>query len=252
MSSSIIVATHKEYIFPKSILYSPVHVGKALQAENFSYPGDDTGENISRKNASFCELTALYWAWKNEFFKDKEFCGLAHYRRYFVGALAFGRFSILSEKEILKILADNDVIVPKKRKYYIENVRSHYINAHYKKDLELLEIILREFSPEYMGAFETVMNQTSLHLFNMFVMQTKLYNEYCLWLFSILFELEKRVDISKYDSYQGRVFGFLAERLFNVWLVKNKLKTKEISIVNIEGENLFLKAVNMLKRKYFK
>ena len=62
-------------------------------------------------------------------------------------------------------------------------------------------------------------------------------------------KLEKRVDISSYDDYQKRIFGFLAERLFNVWLLKNNLKVKELKVVNIEGENLLLKGLNMLKRK---
>ena len=252
MSAKIIVATHKEYTFPKNKLYIPIHVGKTFNDNDFGYLADNTNDNISSKNRSFCELTALYWVWKNSYFKDNEFCGLSHYRRYFSGSLEFGEFSILSEKEIEIILNDYDVIVPKKRNYYIESVRSHYSNAHYAKDLDLLEVILKELSPEYSEAFESVMSKKTLHLFNMFVMNTELYNHYCEWLFPLLFELEKRVDISAYDSYQSRIFGFLSERLFNVWLVHNKLKTKEISVVNIEGENLLLKALNMLKRKFLK
>lgn len=86
----------------------------------------------------------------------------------------------------------------------------------------------------------------------MFVMKTQYYDDYCFWLFTILFEVEKRVDISTYDSYQSRIFGFLAERMFNIWLLHHKLKVKEIKVKNIEGEKLILKAVNMLKRKYMK
>ena len=252
MQTKILIATHKKYIFPNSDTYIPIQVGKGLSQEEFGYIGDDIGENISSKNKNYSELTALYWAWKNQFFKEVTYCGLVHYRRYFSGTENFGKFKILSEKETADLMAVYDVIVPLKRKYYIETVRDHYAHAHYKKDLDILEKVLTEYSPEYLKAFDTVMKQTSLYLYNMFVMHTEHFEAYCHWLFPILFEVEKRADISDYDTYQRRIFGFLAERLFNVWLLHHQLQVKEVKVVNLEGENLLLKAVNMLKRKYMK
>ena len=252
MNNKIIIAAHKEYIFPQDDLYVPLQVGCFISSEKLDMVGDDIGENISHKNHSFSELTALYWAWKNEYFKESDFCGLVHYRRYFEGIESFGRFRILGEADIMNYMSQYDVLVPRERKYYIETVRSHYEHAHYKKDLDTLEEVFREYSPEYIPAFTAVMEQKSLYLYNMFVMKSKYYNDYCLWLFTILFEVEKRVDISEYDRYQKRIFGFLGERMFNVWLLHHKLKVKEIKVKNLEGENLILKAVNMLKRKYMK
>jgi len=252
MKTKILVATHKPYRFPDDDLYVPVHVGKEISQNDLGYLGDDTGENISKKNSSYSELTALYWAWKNDFFKRYDYVGLVHYRRYFLGTGTFGKCNILTAKEIEAVMERYDVIVPAKRNYYIETVRSHYEHAHHKKDLDMLEEVLGQYSPEYMDAFAKVMKQRNLFLYNMFVMRTEHFDAYCSWLFMILFEVERRVDISGYDAYQGRVFGFLAERLFNVWLLQHDLRIKEVKVVNTEGENLILKAVNMLKRKYMK
>jgi hypothetical protein len=126
------------------------------------------------------------------------------------------------------------------------------VHAHHKKDLDELENILRERSPESLDAFERVMEQRSLYLYNMFVMRVEHFKAYCTWLFPLLFEQQKPIEISGYDTYQRRVFGFLSERLFNVWLLHHQLRIKEARVVNIEGENLALKALNLLKRKYLK
>ena len=249
MKIKILVATHKQYSFISNKLYLPIHVGKALSKNDFGYLSDDSGKNISEKNQSFCELTALYWAWKNDFFKDVEYCGLVHYRRYFKGGLVFGKNTILDKSEINKILNDCDLIVPKKRNYYIESVEKHYKNAHYKDDLDAIKLIIKEMTPEYIDAFDSIMTQKKLHLYNMFIMRKEFFYDYCSWLFPLLFKLEMQIDISNYSNYQRRVYGFLAERLFNVWVLHHKLNFKEIVTENIEEENLMHKAFGLLKRK---
>ncbi|MCK3658648.1 exopolysaccharide biosynthesis protein [Pasteurellaceae bacterium Pebbles2] len=249
----VIVATHKPYEFPNVPYYVPVHVGRAIKQNDFGVLGDDTGEHISLKNSSFCELTALYWAWKNDFFNDVEYAGLVHYRRYFSGQeLTLKDKKIASQAELLSRLEQCDCIVSKKRNYYIESVYEHYKNAHFAKDLDMTKDIVASKYPEYIPVFEQVMAGKTLHLFNMFVMKKEMFYAYCDWLFDILFELESRTDISNYDAYQGRVFGFISERLFNVWLVQNKVHLVELKVTNIEGENLVLKAFNLLKRKFLR
>ncbi|HGO5855368.1 TPA: DUF4422 domain-containing protein [Mannheimia haemolytica] len=250
-STRILVATHKHYEFPKSEIYIPIQVGKSNSLLDLGITVDNTGENISAKNSSFCELTALYWAWKNHFFHTMEYVGLVHYRRYFTGHTVSikGKY-ILGEEEIAKLLENADCIVPKKRNYYIETVYSHYKNAHYIQDLEQVKSIVLAKNPDYLTACSQVMNSKTLHLFNMFIMKKSLFEQYCEWLFPILFELENRIDISAYDQYQKRVFGFIAERLFNVWIVHNNIRTVQVKVVNLEKEKLYLKVFNLLKRKF--
>lgn len=249
----IIVATHKSYEFPNVDYYIPIHVGKSCNNNELGILGDNKGDNISLKNGSFCELTALYWAWKNDFFAGAEYAGLVHYRRYFSGqGLTLKGRSIASEHELLSYLKNVDCVVSKKRNYIIESVYKHYKNAHFAKDMDLTREIIAADYTDYLPAFDKVMSGKTLHLFNMFVMKKEMFNAYCEWVFDILFKLEKKVDISDYDAYQSRVFGFISERLFNVWLVRNNVNLTEVKVTNIEGENLVLKAINLLKRKFLR
>lgn len=246
----LLVATHKSYIFPKADCYMPIHVGKRNSKLDLGIQGDDTGENISDKNSSFCELTALYWAWKN--LDDYKYIGLVHYRRYFSGkGLQLNGNYIASEFDLLADLSQEyEVIAAKKRNYCIETVYEHYKNAHFIKDLESVREIIEQEFPDYLSSFEKVMLGKTLHLFNMFIMSKPYFEQYCDWLFRILFKLEEKIDISGYDDYQKRVFGFLAERLFNVWLVKQELRIKERKVICLDGDNLLKKAIGLLKRKY--
>jgi hypothetical protein len=166
--------------------------------------------------------------------------------------MAFGEFHILSEDDIVDKMERCDVIVPRKRHYVIETVYSHYVHAHYQKDIDRLREVVIEISPSSLEAFDRVMHRRSLFLYNMFIMEYRHFNEYCAWLFSLLFEVERCTNISEYDSYQRRVFGFLGERLFNVWLEERQLRVCEVNVVNLEGEPVMSKAIAMLKRKFMK
>lgn len=256
MRAKILVATHKPYDFPDDPLYQPIEVGAALRDVHTGYLRDDGDEHISDKNASYSEMTALYWAWKNRLFENMEYCGLVHYRRYFRGSLPFKGASIFSHQDVAELMKECDILVPKKRNYWIETIEKHYQNAHYPKDLKIAEEELLRLSPEYHEAFREVMTGTKLHLYNMFVMSPKHFDAYCGWIFPLLFAVEKRVDISGYDAYQRRIFGFLAERLFNVWVLHQSrhggVRVREHPVVNIEGENLLLKALGLLGRKFRK
>ncbi|TDQ57887.1 uncharacterized protein DUF4422 [Mesocricetibacter intestinalis] len=249
----VLIAIHKDYAFPKDDCYYPIQVGKTISHLDLGILDDEQGNNISHKNNSFCELTALYWAWKNNFFADSDYVGLVHYRRYFKGKeLVLKGKQIAGESELLSMIKGFDCILPKKRNYYIETVYDHYKHAHYEHDLELTKQILEESYPDYLPAYHKLMSGKTLHLYNMFIMRTESVDKYCQWLFDILFELEKRVDIKNYDNYQKRVFGFIAERLFNIWLIHNQIKIKEIPVVSIESENLLLKGIGLIKRKFLR
>lgn len=244
------VAMHKPYQIPDDPLYVPLQVGAAGR-EAFCAVGDDAGENISQRNQSFCELTGLYWIRHNT---DDDIAGLVHYRRYFSGRLRCcvngrGR-RILSDAELTAMMKDADIILPKKRHYVIETTYSHYAHAHHEKDLQEMRRIIENRCPEYAAAFDTVMNRRSGHRFNMLIMKRDVLNAYCDWLFPLLFELEKRIDLSDYDAYNKRVFGFIGERLLDVWLLNQDYVCKELKVVETDEINWLVKGGRFLWRKF--
>lgn len=248
MKVNIIIATHKKYDMPKYKSYLPIHVGKEGKKE-IGFKGDNTGNNISLKNPYFCELTGLYWAWKN---LKVDYVGLAHYRRHFKGKTkSKDKFEqVLSDKEINELLRKNDIILPKKRNYYIENLYSHYEHTLHIETLDITGEIIKEKYPKYSKEFDLLKKRTSAHMFNMFIMKKELMDEYCKWLFDILFELEKRIDTTKYDSFHARFYGRVSELLLDVWLNTKGYKYTEVPLLNMEKVNWWKKGTSFLKAKF--
>ena len=253
MDIKIIVATHKQYRMPNDSCYMPLHVGRKGK-KDLGYQGDDSGSSISEKNGYYCELTGLYWAWKN---LKSDYIGLVHYRRYLADRkrkLMFWKkdpfYAVLSKKEIERMLKKTDIILPTKRHYFIESLYSHYAHTHYEEHLITTRQILERMAPEYLATYDLVMRRTSGHMFNMFIMSREKCNEYCSWLFPILEELEELVDFDQYDAFQRRMFGRVSELLLNVWVEQKQYDYKTVPVVNIEKSNLRKRIPAFLRAKF--
>ena len=257
----IIIATHKKYQMPTDSMYIPLHVGAEGKKDSFGndldlgYAKDNTGDNISSLNSSFCELTGLYWAWKN---LNEDYIGLAHYRRHFSMKKKPGFENVLHYDELRPYLGKVKVFTPKKRRYYIETLYSHYEHTHYSNQLDETRKIIAKKYPMYLRSYDTVLNRTYGYMFNMMILEKKLLDEYCSWLFDILFELGHRIDMPELDFFQGRFYGRVSEIIFNVWLdekIKNgeimKEQIKEIPCIHMEKINWWKKGSAFLKAKFF-
>lgn len=249
----IIVAAHKKYQMPEDKIYIPMQVGAEGKEKIKDYIQDNTESNISSKNPNFCELTGLYWAWKN---LKADYVGLVHYRRYFtmqkkIPKTEQEKFKIvLNQKETEEKLQNVDVILPKKRKYYIENLYSHYAHTMYVEPLDETRKIIEEKYSEYLEEFDKLHKRTSAHMFNMFIMKKEILDEYCNWLFDILFELERRTDTSKYDSFHARFYGRISELLLDVWINKNQIKYEEVKVMDMQKINWLKKGTSFLTAKF--
>lgn len=248
-SARMLVACHKPATVPTDALYLPVQVGRSLTETDLGLQSDNTGDNISHLNGSYCELTAVYWAWKN---LDADALGLSHYRRYFVGTQAgpSGK-GVLSAAEARELLARYDVVLPRPRNYVIETIESHYRNGHHGDDLDVLQGVVADLAPEYLEAYRRVFSGRKLSLYNMFLMDRSRFDEFASWLFPILQSVNSQIDYASRTSYQKRTMGYLGERMLNVWVAARArdLKIGTRRVVNTEGEPRLKKAVGLLRRK---
>lgn len=247
----IYVACHKESYVPENPYLYPIQVGTALSRNYLDgMLHDNDGDNISEKNKSYCELTAQYWAWKND---DADYYGFFHYRRYFAfnpeldrddgwGNITYDRISESAVKEMKlqpevmkRLILKYDVISVKGRRYSqiqedgsAMDIYHEYgmANFQHRKDLDIALQVLEERHPEFKEAARTYMKADTAHECNMFIMKKEIYHAYCEWLFDILFETEKRIDTTWYSVEEYRVMGYLAERLCGIYYTYLKSKTE--------------------------
>lgn len=243
---SIYIITHKKFVQPDNPGYKSLLVG-AYKGHVFGDLYDDMGDNISQKNPFFCELTGFYWLWKNS---EDDYVGVVHYRRYFSKSIS--RKKILSEHDIKKKLAVYDIIVP--NKVNIFKPVSKQLEESYKNDPTLLPLIREaviKSHPEDILAYDKVMAGEEVYFCNMMICNKSLFDEYCEWLFSILSYVEKHINMSEYDDYQKRLYGFISERLLTVWIEKKQLRVCELGMINTEkSEGIIKEFLKGLRRVY--
>lgn len=189
-----------------------IQVGKALTDQKISEICDDVGENISNKNKEYCELTALYWIWKND---HSKYAGLCHYRRHF-------RFN----EEMLYRLQNSDIdVVLTIPILNFPSVRDVYAHDHIEKDWDIMLEAVRELQPDYYETLDKLQKGNFYYGYNMLVAKKEILDQYCEWLFPLLFYCESKCD-RKDTRYQGRYIGFLAERLLSVFFLYHENEYK--------------------------
>lgn len=253
MIKEIYIVCHKDIDLPKINGYIPIQVGNS--SFNFDgYVRDNTKENISEKNANYCELTAQYWIWKNTYADVK---GLVHYRRFFDDKFSISKKSkldnILNSEDIDRYLTEYDLILPNKRNYYIETSYSHYIHAHKKEGLDITREVISEYFPKYLNSYDMVLNRKKAHMFNMIIAKQKVFDEYSAWLFEVLGKVEERLNLSGWSKSESRVYGYISELLLDVWLNEHKnLKYKDLPVGFIGNQHWGKKIISFIYRKFKK
>ncbi len=256
---SIYVAAHKQEALE---LPEGYRVCQVNALKNGAWPGScvhdsDGADNISAKNDRYCELTALYRLWK---YDDSDIKGLAHYRRYFSGQDGpnFGAYLLdripaaeLRERavkptQIVKYLQTHDILVEFPRSPCLVNAYEDLLRFVYPQDIRALSEVIHACYPAYEDSYRAVLRSTHLSYLNMFIAGKEQTAAYCEWLFGVLGKVEERIDVEGYDAQHRRVFGYLAEVLLNVWILKNRLRVKYLYTLLLTGEEVRHKPLRKL------
>lgn len=266
MDIKIFVATHKPCQLPEQSCYVPIQVGAAgkdpityemlgIKDRTGDIIRDDDGESISVKNPYYCELTATYFIWKNI---SADVVGLCHYRRFFASKKSLGDEAepfknVLTEKEIEHLMLDADVVVPKRNKYFIETLYSHYSHTMDGMHLDVAREVMAQVYPEDLKYMDAIFSCTNGSMYNMCIMKKDIFDKYSEWLFALLAGVEERVDVSGLTDFQARLFGRVSEILMNVWLLKIQeegVTVSEATAAYSERINWFKKGLWFLEAKF--
>lgn len=242
MKVAIYTMTHKKFKAPEDSMYVPLQVGAQVH-QPLGYEMDNTGDNISELNCYYSELTGMYWVWKNV--TDIEYVGICHYRRYLLNK----KGAIFTEAEILELMKEYDVITTKSLEL---NNSYHYgfASNHNVEDLDKTGEILMQMYPEYAKDYKSMVEDCHTYFGNICIMRKKDYDAYCQWLFPVFFKAQEVLELETYDDYHKRLFGFISEFLFYVWVKHNQFKTCECK-VGLMGEKVETKEVKQNLADYF-
>lgn len=245
------IASHKAYRMPEDPCYLPLYVGAALHPESdLGFQRDDEGDNISKKNPYYCELTGLYWLWKNA---EADYKGLVHYRRLLGSLKCNGKDPydrVVTGSELFPLLQEHGIVLAKKRKYFIETVYDHYAHTFDAFHFDACREVLSRRCSKYVPAWDCLMRSRAAHIYNMFVMRSDLFNAYCSWLFPVLDELVGLVGLEGMDAFQSRWPGRVSERLLDPWLETNGLDYIELPVVSPEPVDWIAKGKGFLAAKF--
>lgn len=278
----IYLCTSNFFDLPKEAPFIPIQGGAAINPRLPGIQGDDTGDNISRLNPMFCEMTAMYWAWKNA--PRTDYVGFFHYRRL----LNFGHLLApdlhWSERNffdftpgtmrrfgwdyetILNAVDGSDIVMP-----HIEDIQlppdwkepgtlyQHYRNCHYSRDINLTMKVIKDLYPEYAKMTDKVMNSTRGYFCHMFIMKWDIFQEYMQWVFDITMTVTNQIDLKapiyKYNKNDNRVSGFIGERIINIFVeMKRREGAKIMELERLLGklpEKGFLHTAPVGRKKFF-
>lgn len=180
-------------------------------------------------NRMWSELTQIYYIWKHPELQA-DWIGLSHYRRY---------FDFMNDiPELTKPIVATSTL-------NMFNNYASYDICHHGKDLLTAVKLMKTLCPEYLKYGIKMLDSHYLLPYNMFILPKELFNEYCEFMFTILFAFDKQIKVNNdyiemikhigdyretyvektmkpnntYE-YQARLYGFIGERLTTTFFIK--------------------------------
>lgn len=226
----IFVCTHKKSEYTRNGgVYLAVQGGAELHKElELGFVKDNIGDNISIKNPYYSELTVLYWGWKN--YNHSKYKGLCHYRRYFDINFEVSDIETLIKGHDLIAVKSSKMLSRRERAWnlmYMTSQEDYYIFA------DTFLTLYPEYEKEFMTYFY---NSRESFPFQMFIASKEIYNDYCNFVFRVLFQVEEKLLAHGY-SRQKRTIGYIGEWMLGLYIYCKKIKVKKIDIVQSETNN---------------
>ncbi len=268
MKIKILITYKEHYESLKSDILIPIQSGRALSKIKFpEMIGDDTGNNISKDNDKFSELSALYWAWKNyDKLGNPDYIGHMHYRRYFIfddtlevpqnkWISSFYYINSLDEvtayindKNIKNTVMGYDILIPKWHVTPTTNIRQEYIKnipGSRKTIFDTFISICRRLHPDFEEEILKVEKGNIVSICHMFIMKKEIFFDYCKFAFPVLFELEKEVDLTGLDENGMRFCGYMGEKLQTIYIFHLMKWNENLKIRYLNA--LFVTGIKKLK-----
>ncbi len=266
----ILVACHKPCELIRNKYIVPINTGrttflKEYKSGNISEKdynwmitntiADNTGDNISEQDDKYCELTTMYWAWKNyEKLGTPKYIGFMHYRRHFIFD-DINKFDNTYKSCVVpfKIIDANYINTLNYSDETFNDICNNYdficcnaiddnmsIYEHFKKNHRIEELdfcieVIKEDFPELLQCANEYLSQNLGYYCNMFIMKKDLFFEYCNLIFYLGQKITNRFDYSNYSQWDTRFY--VLERITGIYLYylikyKNlRYKTYPISLI---------------------
>ncbi len=196
------------FIFEKTI-----QAGAALTGKRISDLTDDTGMNISERNRMYCEMSAVYWVWKNT---EHDWVGIEHYRRH-----------LLVRPEMLT--EDVDAILPLPYTCY-PNEMAQFLRFTTEDVLNALLKTLKELHPSEFARYHDILYGKYQYTYNLVCAKRKVFDDYCRWFFEITEHMETMADEVP-EIKETRALSYVAEVLTNLYFMDHQ---KDLRILHVE------------------
>lgn len=191
-----------------------IQAGAALSNITIAEYRDNIGINISEKNRMYCEMTAVYWIWKNT---EHDWVGIEHYRRH-----------LLVKPKML--LEDIDVIMPLPYICYPYEA-AQFLRFTTENVLHALLKALKDLYPNEYEDYLAILYGKYQYTYNLFCAKRYVFDNYCRWFFEITGYMEKTMGGDIPELLETRAFSYVAEVLTNIYFMHHQ---KELKIRHAE------------------
>ncbi len=191
--------------------------GRSVEYESSNDLQNDScaSYSISAKNGNYCELTALYWIWKNRLCSSlgeaEEYYGLFHYRRILD----------ISDEDLRRMKAAGTDVLLQYPTLHEPDISEHHERYMKEGDWEAMLRALRELQPEYAQAFPKILAQPYFYNYNLIVAKRRVLADYCAWLFPVL-ERTEQFSTPRGCERADRYIGYLGESLMTLYFLHHK------------------------------